>query len=726
MSGNESIYTRRFFSVYSQEEKDKVRGHAFFPSDHLSALLPEGVARVFVLRSPHAGADFTKIQAAKAEKLEGVFKVITAKDIPNNIPFGGGKKEGQHILADRQVRFTGEPVALIVAQDLDTARRAAELVEIDWKPWAANAKTPELEKVAETIHYERGQRIAPESLKFIETAFRFPSLHARYLETESGWVLLEDKRLHFRIGALLSESQRKWLSQILNIPLSAITAKEAYLGGQFGGRQQREMIAFLGLASWLSGRSCCLALEYEDQDIGSYGYSGSLRIGYEPETGKLYELSGELRIDSGSYEGNAAVFLKTALEHARSIYNFSYIDLQGKVITTPTHPRRALKGEGITSITWVTEQLIDQVAKEMDLSPLEYRQAQLQDEPAIRQVVEEAERVERPFRLLTIDRNRPLWDAKSIEGRGFAFQAFQASREKGFEEVEISVELLPAGSFVIRCSNMTLDLHVKSALAEVAASVLHTHPKAFTVEGEMRLDFETPRKRETYPEFYYLAQTVWHSSSMLRQKICDLGKNVLRSEQVDLAEGAVVDRNTKRKMGYRELAFTHSQDVLKATYCLKQIEKPHGCVAGAVARVNIHPLTGELRVESVKVVVDAGPVVHRTGLESEAESAAAWAMAALFCSTVERDQPIPTPVDGPEEISLFPIEYPMQSYADTPPEYFGSRGLPDVIMAVVLASMVNAIQDAKSMSLKEIPMSSSFMYPEKKAVSKVHTLSFKR
>ncbi len=719
MTTNESMYTRRFFSVFSQEEKDKVRGHAFFPSDHLSALLPQAVARVVVVRSPHAGARFKENRSENALAISGVLKVITAKDVPNNLAFGGKRKESQLILAEGQVRFKGEPVALVVAENLEAAKKGRDALGMEWEP------TEIAENVVETIDFRSGSTNAS-NLKYVETSFRTPSMHARYLEPESGWVLYQNRQLDYRIGALLSESQRLWLSQVLGIPLASIKAQESYLGGQFGGRQQREMIVFLGLASHLSGRSCCLQFDYEEQDIGSYGYSGSLRIGYEADSGRLRELSGEVRIDCGSYEGNASVFLKTALEHAKGVYAFDAIHLKGQVVTTPTNPRRALKGEGITAITWVTEQLIERIALDLDISPLEFRQTNLRDEESIRLVFDETERVERPFRLITIDRNRPLWDAKSIEGRGFAFQAFQASRETGFDEVEVSIELLNAGSFLIRLSNMTLDLHVKSALADVAAAVLKTHPKAFQVEGEMRLEFEKPRKRETYPEFYYLAQAVWHAADALRTKIKSAGSQILKSDHIELEEGALVDRDSKKKMGFRELAFTSAKSELRATHTASRFDKPHGCVAGAVSRVVIHPLTGELRVDSVKVVVDAGPVIYRTGLEIEAETAAAWAMAALFCSTVERDQPIPTPVDGPEEVSLFALEYPMQSYADQPPEIFGSRGLPDVVMAVVLASLANAIQDAKAVGLREIPMSSSFMYPEKKSSPKVHTLSFKR
>jgi CO/xanthine dehydrogenase Mo-binding subunit len=194
----------------------------------------------------------------------------------------------------------------------------------------------------------------------------------------------------------------------------------------------------------------------------------------------------------------------------------------------------------------------------------------------------------------------------------------------------------------------------------------------------------------------------------------DAGRKIFQSQNVVLKDGAIVEPDLNRKMGYREVAFTEGNHDLKASYILQNVDKPHGCSAGAVARISFHPLTGELRVESVKVVLDAGPVLYQKGLEIQVESAISWAMAALFSSELENDQPIPTTLDGPEESMLTTLEYPVKDLAEKPLEYFGSRGISDVIMSVVLGSLVNAIFEAKSVSLESIPMSLEFMYPKRK------------
>ncbi len=721
MTIGDTTYVRRFFSLYSTEEKDKVRGHAFYLSDYLSALLPADVAYVGVIRSPHPGARFSTIETAEAEKSPGVLRVITARDIPHNIPYGKRGSESQLILAEKKVRYVGEPVALVVADSRDALLEGMKRVKIDWVADPVKEKEAVL-----TLSHVMGRAPVQDGLKEVRSTFRFPSLQTRYLEPECGWVKFEKGELQFQVGALLSESQRIWLSQILKIDVGQIIAKESPLGGQFGGRQQRELIAFLALASYLTKRSVRLHFSFEEQDIGSYDFHGELAVSYDPATKKFKELKGKVIVDAGSYEGSANLILQRALEHSSSIYSFEHIDLQGEVILTPTHPRRAMKGEGLTAVTWAIEQLVERVAKELETSVLELRRTNVSYESELgAKVLEELEKMEKPFRLVPIDRNRPVWDEKEIAGRGYGFQVFHPTSTKEFDFSEVSIDLQPSGFFVIRTSNLTLDLHMKQALCEVAATVLKTHPKAFTVEGKMREDFDRAARRETYPEFYYLAQATWNAATELREKIIRAGQKVFHSKDVEVGDGAIMEKSLNKKMGYRELAFTQSHSDLRASFVLKDIEKPHGCSAGAVARISFHPLTGELRVESIRVVLDAGPVLYAKGLEIVLDTACSWAMAALFSSEVGEDQPIPTPVDGPEEVNLITLEYPLKDYSDKPPEYFGSRGVTSVLMATVMAALVNAIHDAKGISLDQIPMAPEFMFPKKKHPT-VHTIPFKR
>ncbi len=724
MTIGDTTYVRRFFSLYSNEEKDKVRGHAFYPTDYLSALVPNETAYVGVLRSPHTTATFKKIDTSALKSNEDIIEIITAKNIPNNRPFGSGKSRSQLILADGEVRYLGEPIALIVAKTPEALASAQDQIQIDWtvkKPMA-----PESVFTAKAHHGKLPAKNSKRKLTTLELNFSYPSLQARYLESESGWLRYYDGNFEFHIGALLSESQRTWVSEVLDIPLSAISAKESYLGGQFGGRQQRELIVFLALAASVTKRSVALRFHRREQDTGSYGFSGHMALVLDEDKRTAIALKGSIQMEAGAYEGNARITLEKALEHASSIYDFEALDIEGEVVLTPTFPRRALKGEGLTAITWVVEQLMERAAQHFEMGALEFRGLHVgEDHELSAKVLQEVEKIEKPFKLVPLDRNRPVWAEREIKGRGFGFQVFRPTFMKEFDFSDVTIQLLHSGAFMIRTSNLTLDLHMKAALSEVAATVLKTHPKAFTVEGQMRDLFEKAARRETYPEFYYLAQATWYAADALKKKILVAAAKTMGSKDLELQDGAVLENAGKRKMGYRELAFTHGQADLTASFQLKEIEKPHGCSAGATATVTFHPLTGELRVDSVRMVIDAGPVLYRDGLETQLDASISWAIAALFSSESLEEQPIPTTMDEPQDLSLVTIGYPLKDYADKPPTYFGARGVTSVMMSTVLAALVNAIQNAKEMPLTCIPMSGEFMYPKKRNTV-VHTLPFRR
>ena len=162
---NDTTYIRRFFSLYSQEEKDKVRGLALNPTDYLRALLPADVAFVDVVRSPHAGATFDKVDASEALQIPGVLKVITAKDIPQNLSFAKRSKQGQLILADGKVRYRGEPCALVVAESREALSAAMKKIQVNWKP--------EAERGAEVIAKAAHQIGKPPSGQLAEVKLPF-------------------------------------------------------------------------------------------------------------------------------------------------------------------------------------------------------------------------------------------------------------------------------------------------------------------------------------------------------------------------------------------------------------------------------------------------------------------------------------------------------------------------------------------------------------------------
>src|SRR6266542_1611020 len=107
----------------------KVKGEFAYSSD-LSA---PGMLWVHTVRSPHVHARITEIDISEAVKMPGVYAVLTHADVPGEKHYGLEFRD-QPVLASDRVRYFGEPVALVAAEHPEQARRAAELIKVEYEP----------------------------------------------------------------------------------------------------------------------------------------------------------------------------------------------------------------------------------------------------------------------------------------------------------------------------------------------------------------------------------------------------------------------------------------------------------------------------------------------------------------------------------------------------------------------------------------------------------------
>ena len=103
--------------------RDKLTGEAKYSAD----LKLPGMLQGLVLRSPHPHAEITAIDAESAKQLPGVFAVVTPFDVPQ------GRLAHDVAVLDTRARFVGDEVAAVAAVDLDTARRALDLIRVDYR-----------------------------------------------------------------------------------------------------------------------------------------------------------------------------------------------------------------------------------------------------------------------------------------------------------------------------------------------------------------------------------------------------------------------------------------------------------------------------------------------------------------------------------------------------------------------------------------------------------------
>ena len=367
-----------------------------------------GMLHMAVVRSPYGHARINSINADAARKHPGVVAVYTAEDLKGavgNVAIAvplGKIAEGmgaRGALADGKVRFYGDPVAVVIAEDLYTARDARDLVEVDYEPLPAaidvekamqpgapllyeefgtnvafgmHPPTEEIDKVFEQTKADGGiivktrlvnQRLAPASM---ETR----GVVAEYRKAS--------KTLTVWSSSQIPHLLRNILSALVGLPQHQVRVIVPEVGGGFGSKLNvypEEMIAAFAsmktghAVKWIEERSENLAVTIHGRDQVDYIEVAATRDG--KVTGlKVYGIS-----DLGSYCQlfTDVIMIAFGFPVSCGAYDIPAIHLSGDIVLTNKAPTDAYRGAGRPEAAFVAERAMDLVARELGKDPTEIR-----------------------------------------------------------------------------------------------------------------------------------------------------------------------------------------------------------------------------------------------------------------------------------------------------------------------------------------------------------------
>jgi len=367
-----------------------------------------GMLHMAVVRSPYGHARINSINADAARKHPGVVAVYTAEDLKGavgNIAIAvplGKIAEGmgaRGALAEGKVRFYGDPVAVVIAEDLYTARDARDLVEVDYEPLPAaidvekamqpgapllyeefgtnvafgmHPPTEEIDKVFEQTKADGGiivktrlvnQRLAPASM---ETR----GVVAEYRKAS--------KTLTVWSSSQIPHLLRNILSALVGLPQHQVRVIVPEVGGGFGSKLNvypEEMIAAFAsmktghAVKWIEERSENLAVTIHGRDQVDYIEVAATRDG--KVTGlKVYGIS-----DLGSHCQlfTDVIMIAFGFPVSCGAYDIPAIHLSADIVLTNKAPTDAYRGAGRPEATFVAERAMDLVARELGKDPTEIR-----------------------------------------------------------------------------------------------------------------------------------------------------------------------------------------------------------------------------------------------------------------------------------------------------------------------------------------------------------------
>jgi CO/xanthine dehydrogenase Mo-binding subunit len=382
--------------------EEKVTGSALYTVDvHLP-----GMAHGKILRSPYAHARLVRVDCRKAEKLEGVYAVITREDQRRLGRFGAAYKD-QTIVAVDKVRYAGDPVAAVAAVDEATAEKALGLIEVEYEELPAVTSIEEaLAPGAPLVHdtsssggemmgerYETPEEFAGTNLCYrfsyakgnieegfkkadhvFEDTFTFPRVQHFSMEPHATVAAVEGDRITLWAATQEPFTLREHLAEIFHVPLSRVRIVVPYLGGAYGGKLAVKTEPLAAALSWKARRPVRLAHSIEDsfKTVTRHPTRFRIKTGVTQD-GKLVARQCLIHMETGAYADAGPRVTQKAGYRSFGPYRIPHMKTDAYTVYTNTVPAGAYRGFGTLQVTWAYESQMDIIAERLGIDPLEFR-----------------------------------------------------------------------------------------------------------------------------------------------------------------------------------------------------------------------------------------------------------------------------------------------------------------------------------------------------------------
>jgi xanthine dehydrogenase molybdopterin binding subunit/xanthine dehydrogenase small subunit len=359
-----------------------VTGEAVYTDDQR-----RGMLEVWPVCSPHAHARILKRDATTARAMPGIRAVLLAEDVPgeNNV---GGVKHDEILLADKEVFFHGQIVALVVGQSQEACRAAAEKVVVKYEPLPP-ILTLQQALAARSFHnapnfIRRGKvGVALAGAPMTVTgAFELQGQEHFYLETQAAWAEPGEDRAMFVSSSTQHPSEvQAVVAHLLSLPANKVVVQSLRMGGGFGGKETQAATpaALAALAAHHTGQAVRVRWN-RDQDMMLTGHRhpflARFRVGFDAE-GRLQAARVHLYSNGGWAMDLSQAVTDRALFHLDNAYYLPAVEFRGQVARTNLSSNTAFRGFGGPQGMVVIEEILDRIARRLGLPPEVVRERNL-------------------------------------------------------------------------------------------------------------------------------------------------------------------------------------------------------------------------------------------------------------------------------------------------------------------------------------------------------------
>jgi CO/xanthine dehydrogenase Mo-binding subunit len=379
----------------------KVTGSAVYTSD----MVVEHMAWAKVLRSPFARARILSIDISAAKNQPGVIDVLTGEMLQGLHPYYGHGVKDHPLIAIGQVRFVGEPVAAVIAEDELTAQEALgkiaveyeerePILDVDTALAQGTSRIHETDfadgsfrgfddfpgasgNICQAVHVEWGDVDAAfaAAAHIADGEFYFPMVYAYAMEPYVAIANYESKgHLTVHSSAQHPFMVRHDLAQVFGLPLNSVRVIVPFIGGGYGSKSYTKIEPLVAACSWKSGRPVKLQLSVEEAFLTTRGDDARVRIRTAADAeGKIVARQATVHLNTGAYAENSPMVCRKAANRIVGPYRIPNVRIDCLAVYTNTVPASSYRGLGGAQVTFPGESQIDELAEMSGCDAIEFR-----------------------------------------------------------------------------------------------------------------------------------------------------------------------------------------------------------------------------------------------------------------------------------------------------------------------------------------------------------------
>jgi CO/xanthine dehydrogenase Mo-binding subunit len=729
-------------SVPREDGVAKVTGRAVFTSD----IRLEGMAYAKLLRSPFAHARILSIDTGEALRQPGVIAVLGGNDLNGIDPYYGHALKDHPLLAIGKVRFLGEPVAAVVAEDERSAYEALESIRVEYEELPAvldvdsaladgaalvhemayrtggfrgfdDPAITQPGNVCQRIHLEWGDAGAAfnGAAHTIEGEFFFPMAYAYAMEPYVSIADYNDAGLTVYSSAQHPFIVRNDLAKIFGLALNRVRLIVPFVGGGYGSKSYTKIEPLTSACSWKARRPVKLQLSVEEAMLTTRNDDARVRVRTAADReGRLVGLEATIHLNTGAYAENSPLVARRAANRIIGPYRIPNVQVDCYAVYTNTIPASSFRGFGATQVTFPRESQIDELAARLGCDPVELRRKNL---------AARGESIHPGLRPLDADMSRDLsmvvealMDRPLPKDHGRAVGC--SASDAGSDPVSSAVvQVYGDGSVSVVMGSTEMGQGSHTVMRQIAAEemgVAIERVRVVTCDTAITpFDRSTGASRTTTVMGRAVLEACQEAISQLRNIATEVLKT--KPENLTVERGGITfqERHWRWQDLLREFFGLPDCSIIGRAYLRKAGDLALlplfweiGCTGVEVA---VDTETGRIQLKRLVTVGDVGLAIHPAMAEGQDLGAATMGLGLGLCEELD--------YEGQQLVNGNLLDYRVPRFSDLPPQIdlllaqnqdgtgpYGAKGGGEGSLNPAPACLANALCSATGARVRRLPL----------------------